>query len=159
MTDWLQDNQVTNSWRLSPTFVAAGLDTDWLTNIARQIDCASLDYVLSWLEANLTAVRLMDDLEHSTQRISKLVQAVKDYSYMDQAPIQEINLHEGLEGTLTILNHKIRNGISIVRDYDSSLPCITAYGSELNQVWTNLIDNAIDALEGATKERDRESRC
>jgi signal transduction histidine kinase len=155
ITEWLQAHQVDNSWKLSATFVAAGLDPEWLTKIARQIESKSLSSVLNWLEATLTSAKLMDDLEHSTDRISKLVQAVKDYSYMDQAPVQEVDIHEGLEGTLTILNHKLKHDITIIRDYDSQLPRINAYGSELNQVWTNLIDNAIDALEEAGSKRHR----
>jgi signal transduction histidine kinase len=147
ITEWLRAHEVDHSWKLSATFVAAGLDTEWLTKIARQIESNSLSSVLNWLESTLTSAKLMDDLEHSTDRISKLVQAVKDYSYMDQAPVQEVDIHEGLEGTLTILNHKLKQDITIIRDYDSQLPRINAYGSELNQVWTNLIDNAIDALD------------
>ena len=91
---------------------------------------------------------LLDAIEHSTTRISTLVQAVKDYSYMDRAPIQEIDIHQGLESTLTILSHKIKQSkVVVTREYKCDIPHLSAYGSELNQVWTNLIDNAIDALE------------
>jgi signal transduction histidine kinase len=90
---------------------------------------------------------LLKEIEQSTVRISELVKAIKAYSYMDQAPIQAIDVHEGLESTLTILSHKLKAGnIIITRDYDRTLPRISAYGSELNQVWTNIIDNAIDAI-------------
>jgi signal transduction histidine kinase len=93
---------------------------------------------------------LLNTIGQSTTRISTLVNAVKSYVYMDQAPSQEIDVHEGLENTLVILHHKLKN-IEVVREYDRTLPAISAYGSELNQVWTNLLDNAIDALEGKGK--------
>jgi len=91
---------------------------------------------------------LADTVEQSTTRISDLVKAVKDYSYMDRAPLQEIEVHKGLENTLTILHHKLKHGITVSHNYDLELPHICAYGSELNQVWINLIDNAIDAMKG-----------
>ena len=103
------------------------------------------------MDARLLGENLLDEVKKSTARISELVKAVKVYSYIDQAPSQEIDVHEGIESTLTILNHKIKGGggeIDVIRDYDTNLPHITAYGSELNQVWTNIIDNAIDAVKG-----------
>jgi signal transduction histidine kinase len=104
--------------------------------------------VLTWIQVTLQELDLLEEIEHSTDRISTLVQAVKDYSYMDQAPLQEIDIHEGLESTLTILNHKLKQGVVVKREYDCDTPRISVYGSELNQVWTNLIDNAIDAMNG-----------
>jgi signal transduction histidine kinase len=147
ITTWLDKFNISNSWKLAPTFVTAGLDTDWLSTLASQVASKSLSSVLTWLEASLTSQRLLDGLNHSTSRISQLVQSIKDYSYMDQAPVQDVDIHEGLESTIIMLNHKLKPGITIVRDYDRQIPRITAYGSELNQVWTNLIDNAIDALQ------------
>jgi signal transduction histidine kinase len=108
----------------------------------------ALSAVLAWLEATLTIQGLSEEVEHGTRRISALVKAVKEYTYMDQAPLQEIDIHEGLESTLIIFDHKLKHGIVVTREYDRSLPRICAYGSELNQVWTNLLDNAIDALQG-----------
>jgi signal transduction histidine kinase len=91
--------------------------------------------------------RLVSDIKAGTTRVSDLVGAIKEYSYMDQVPVQEIDLHKGIENTLIILKHKLRKkNISVVRDYSEDLPRITALGSALNQVWTNLIDNAIDAM-------------
>jgi signal transduction histidine kinase len=104
--------------------------------------------VLRTITVTATARALVDQVERSTIRISELVAAVKSYSYMDQAPMQDVDVHEGLESTLTMLGHKLRAGITIVRDYDRSLPRICASGSDLNQVWTNLIDNAVDAMNG-----------
>ena len=94
------------------------------------------------------SVVLLDEIQQSMVRISELVKAIKAYSYMDQAAIQEIDVHDGLESTLTILGHKLKagGGITVIREYDRTLPRITAYGNELNQVWTNIIDNAIDAI-------------
>jgi signal transduction histidine kinase len=144
---WLDTHGVADSWKLAQTLVAAGLDTVHLDNIRNNLPSDSLPEVLSWLDARLSSEVLLKDIEQSTVRISELVKAIKTYSYMDQAPIQEINIHEGLESTLTILSHKLKAGsITVIREYDRTLPRISAYGSELNQVWTNIIDNAIDAI-------------
>lgn len=94
----------------------------------------------------LTGVELLNEIEQSTMRLSQLVRAVKAYSYMDQTLLQEVDVHEGLESTLTILSYKLKGGVLVKREYDRSLPRISPYGSELNQVWTDLIDNAIDAM-------------
>src|SRR5437879_11625449 len=102
---------------------------------------------LRWLEARLNLKALVAQVEQTTARIGELVKAVKAYSYMDQSPMQEVDIHEGLESTLTMLGHKLKH-MTVVRAYDRSVPRIMAYGSELNQVWTNLIDNAIGAVNG-----------
>ena len=102
---------------------------------------------LNWISATLLTTNLVDQIDHALGRIAQLVAAVKEYSYMDRAPEQEVNVHEGIEKTLLVLGHKLRPGIQIVREYDERLPAIQANGAELNQVWTNLIDNAIDALD------------
>ncbi len=107
------------------------------------------DAVLRWVAAGLTAQGLASELQESTRRMSSLVGAVKSYAYMDRGDLVEIDLHEGLETTITILGHKLKQTtIEVVRDYDRTLPHLTVRGSELNQVWTNLLDNAIDALGG-----------
>ncbi|WNZ25922.1 cyclic nucleotide-binding domain-containing protein [Leptolyngbya sp. NK1-12] len=152
MMDWLHAQGVSDCWRLAPTLVSAGLDVESLTQIASQLPASALQAVLIWLEASLTELRLFDELDHATERIGQMVKAVKDYSYMDQAPLQDIDIHEGLESTLIMLRHKLKQGIEVTRQYDRQLPRITAYGSELNQVWTNLIDNAIDALADFNKQ-------
>jgi signal transduction histidine kinase len=148
VAQWLEARHVSDSWKLAPTLVAAGLDTQWLDRVVEHIDPDSLSPVLGFLTASLTGVGLLNEIEQSSSRISQLVKAIKDYSYMDQAPLQEVDVHEGLESTLTILSHKLKQGVVVTREYDESLPRISAYGSELNQVWTNLIDNAIAAMEG-----------
>src|SRR5262249_39789159 len=105
---------------------------------------------VQWLEARLNLKSLTTQIEQSTGRIAELVKAVKSYSYMDQSPMQEIDVHEGIESTLVMLGHKLKNE-ELIRAFDRSIPRIPAYGSELNQVWTNLIDNAIDAVQGTGK--------
>jgi signal transduction histidine kinase len=145
---WLDTHNISDGWKLAPTFIEMGYDIEWFDNVARIIPGQFLQEVLPWLEAIIKTKGMLYEIEHSTARISELVGAIKTYSYMDKARIQNVDVHEGLESTLTLLHHKIKNGIEIIREYDPHLPHITVYGSELNQVWTNLIDNAVDALEG-----------
>lgn len=145
---WLDEHGVADGWKLAPTLVRAGLETNHLDTIAEQVEADALSPLLIWLEATLAVAGLLDEIEQSTGRISELVTAIKEYTYMDQAPQQEVDVHAGLENTLTILGYKLKGGVNVTRAYDRSLPRICAYGSELNQVWTNLIDNAIDAMAG-----------
>ena len=150
LASWLEEQGVEEAWDLAPTLVAGGLDLGFGERVLEAAGAAALPAALGWMGAGLRAVELLDQLEDSTDRVSRLVKAVKDYSYMDQAPEQEVDLAEGLDSTLTMLGHKLRKGsVEVVRDYDRDLPRVSAYGSELNQVWTNLIDNAIDAVDGA----------
>jgi signal transduction histidine kinase len=93
-------------------------------------------------------MRLLSEVQQAAGRLSQIVHAMKSYTYLDQAPLLEVDIHEGLEGTLVILQHKLKQGIAIRREYSPNLPRIEAYASELNQVWTNIIDNAIDAMNG-----------
>jgi signal transduction histidine kinase len=149
IANWLEDHAVENGWELAPTLVESGVDTQCLTEIVKSVGETKLAVCLKWTVANLTATQLVNQLENSAERISGLVKAIKEYSYMDQAPLQEIDVHDGLETTMTILNHKLKKGdVKIIREYDKTLPRFNAYASELNQVWTNLLDNAIDALNG-----------
>lgn len=148
LTDWLDQRGIADGWELAPTLVAAGLDAERLTKLAECFAGDRFAAALDWLVPSLTLAGLADEVTRSTQRISELVTAMKAYSYMDQAAQQEVDIHRGLEDTLTILHHKLKGGITVTREYDRDLPRICAYGSELNQVWTNLIDNAIDAMHG-----------
>jgi signal transduction histidine kinase len=147
---WLEEHGVAESWLLAPTFVDAGLDGAWFDKLADSFDDKTLASFVLILEKMLRMQALLNTIGQSTTRISTLVNAVKSYVYMDQAPLQEIDVREGLENTLVILHHKLKS-IEVVREYDRTLPRICAYASELNQVWTNLLDNAIDALEGKGK--------
>ena len=142
---WLDQRGVKNGWELVSTFADAGLEEPWIQDLASKLPNEALNDALRWLEARISLKNLLNEIEQSTRRISDLVKAVKSYSYMDQTPLQQVDIHEGLESTLTMLGHKLK-GIKIVRDYDRSLPRILAYGNELNQVWTNLLDNAADAV-------------
>lgn len=142
---WLEAHGIADGWKLAPTLVGTGLDTEWLDTIKEHIAADSLVDVLTCLEATLAMIGLLDEVGQSTDRISKLVKVVKEYSYMDQAPLQEVDVHDGIESTLILLGHKLKGGVVVTREYDRRLPRICVHGSDLNQVWTNLIDNAIDA--------------
>jgi signal transduction histidine kinase len=137
---------VSEPWRLAEPLAVAGVDQAWLDHVADAAGPAT-DAALQWVAAALSAGRLAAELEESTERMSSLVTAVKSYSYMDRGDLVEVDLHEGLETTLAVLGYKLKHTeIAIVREYDRALPKLTVRGSELNQVWTNLLDNAIDAL-------------
>ena len=144
---WLDSHKVADAWDLAPALVNARVDEGDLERVKRTVPAQDLGNAIQWLAANLTTRDLLKSVTHSTERISELVRAVKSYSFMDQAPWQEIDVHEGIENTLIILGHKLRN-VTVTRDFDRTLPRLYAYGGELNQVWTNLIDNAIYAVGG-----------
>ena len=138
----LEALDVAEPWPLA----VAGVDQAWLDELARLAGAAT-DAALQWVAASLNAGRLAAELEESTERMSSLVGAVKSYAYMDRGELVEVDLHEGLETTLAVLGYKLKHTeIALVREYDRALPKLTVRGSELNQVWTNLLDNAIDAL-------------
>jgi len=148
--NWLNAHGLADAWDLAPTFVNAGIDVAWLSDLTKKIPAASHADAVGWLEARLNLKSLVNQVDQSTGRVAELVKAVKSYSYMDQSPMQEVDIHEGIESTLMMLGHKMKN-VTLVRAFDRSVPRIMAYGSELNQVWTNLIVNAIDAVNGAGK--------
>lgn len=142
----LEELGVPEPWELAEPLAAAGVDAAWLSEVARLAGGAT-PAALRWVAAALTSEGLVAELRDSTQRMSDLVAAVKTYAYMDRGGLVEVDVHEGIESTLVIMNHKLKHtAIDVVRDYDRTLPKLTIRGSELNQVWTNLIHNAIDAL-------------
>jgi signal transduction histidine kinase len=142
----LQELEVPDAWRLTEPLAAAGVDREWLAQI-RALAGAATPAAITSVAASLTAHGLVTELRESTERMSALVAAVKAYAYMDRGGVVEVDVHEGLETTLTVLHHKLKHSaIEVRRDYDRTLPRLTVHGSELNQVWTNLFDNAIDAL-------------
>ena len=155
---WLEARHVPEAWKIAPAIADAGVEIPKLEFLANQVGDEVLGDALTRITSLLSIARLIDEIEISTKRISYLVQAVKEYSYMDQAAMKEVDLHQGLENTLTILNHKLKGGITVVREYDESLPKICAFGGELNQIWTNLIANAIEAMRGKGKLRVRTRR-
>ena len=148
ITDWLDSHQVRDGWDMAPTFVAAGLDVAWLDRVEATVDAGCLEAALRWLNYTVDTELLMNEIEDSTTRISTLVGAAKQYSQLDRAPYQVVDVHELLDSTLMMLSGKIPPGIKVVKEYDRSLPQIPAYAAELNQVWTNLIDNAVSAMNG-----------
>jgi signal transduction histidine kinase len=147
LTEWLERKKIAESWKLAPTFASAGLDAKWFEQIAEKLPPGSHSDALLWLEAQLSLRSLLAELEQSTSRISELVTAVKSYSHMDQGPVQDVDVHEGIKSTLAVLKHKMK-GVTVETHFAQHLPRIQAYGGELNQVWTNLLDNAIDAVKG-----------
>jgi signal transduction histidine kinase len=146
MSDLLERHGIEDAWRLAEPLAAAGLDTAWLEQVQR-LSGAAFPAAVDWVATSLTARTLADDLREATGRMSQLVGAIKAYTYMDQADLQEVDIHDGLEATLVILVHKLKHTrIRLDRRYGEGVPRVCVYGSELNQVWTNLLDNAIDAL-------------
>jgi signal transduction histidine kinase len=148
LTDWFEDHGIRDSYDLAPVFVQAGLDIAWLDQVVDLVDDGMLEGAVRWLNYTLETELLMNEIEDSTSRISTLVSAAKQYSQMDRAPHQVLDVHELLDSTLVMLSRKIGD-VRVVKDYDRTLPDIPVYGGELNQVWTNLIDNALQAMDGA----------
>jgi signal transduction histidine kinase len=146
IADWLEDHGCRDGWDLAPTFVAAGLDVAWLDHVEASVDPGTLESALRWLNYTVDTELLMNEIEDSTTRVSTLVGAAKQYSQLDRAPYQVIDVHELLDSTLLMLSGKFPPGIAVVKDYDRSVPPVPAYAGELNQVWTNLIDNAVSAM-------------
>ncbi|MEV6637636.1 ATP-binding protein [Actinoplanes sp. NPDC051470] len=147
--EWMDEHHITGGWDIAPVFAQGGLDVECLTEIERKVGAPELlDQAVHWLGYALETEQLMSDIEDATSRVSSLVTAAKQYSQMDRAAHQWIDVHSGLDSTLVMLTHKIGDGITVVKDYDRSLPQIPAHPAELNQVWTNLIDNAVQAMQG-----------
>ncbi len=148
VSDWLDDQGIPDGWRLAATFVQAGLDTEWLDQVKDTVGEDMLEPALRWLNYTVETELLMSEIEDATTRVSTLLGAAKQYSQLDRAPFQVIDVHDLLDSTLLMLSAKMGPGVTVVRDYDRSLPKIPAYAAELNQVWTNLIDNAVAAMKG-----------
>ncbi|MEU3461271.1 ATP-binding protein [Streptomyces sp. NPDC006733] len=146
LTDWLEDHGIAEGWRIAPVFVQAGLDTDWLDHVAAIVADDVLPGAIGWLSYTVETELLMDEIDDSTTRISHLVDAAKQYSQLDRAAHRVVDVHELLDSTLLMLSGKIGRGIRVVKEYDRSVPDVPAYPAELNQVWTNLIDNAVFAI-------------
>ena len=145
--EWLDEREIPYAWDIAPTFVQAGIDVGWLEKVSATVPEGTLDGALKWLYYTVETELLMNEIHDATTRISTLVGAAKQYSQLDRAPFQTVDVHELLDSTLTMLSAKLA-GLQVVKDYDRSVPAIPAYPAELNQVWTNLIDNARDAMGG-----------
>jgi signal transduction histidine kinase len=159
LATWLEEHGVAEPWKYSNNLVEAGIDAGSLDKMLGTIDDTAMADVLARINAQLAAAKLAREIRTGTARISELVGAIKEYSYMDQASVQEVDVHQGLESTLLILKYKLRKkNIELTREYGTDLPRIKAYGSELNQVWTNLIVNAIEAMPDGGKLKVRTRR-
>ena len=140
---------VEQEWLLAPPLAAAGVDVAWCDRVAEVLQGAAVEPALQWVASTFSATTLLSEVKQSTRRISELVWAVRSYSQMDRASRQRINVRDGLESTLVMLGHKLRDAaVTVVRDYGDDVPMVEAYAGELNQVWTSLVDNAVDAMDG-----------
>jgi signal transduction histidine kinase len=146
--DWLDRNGIEDPWEYASTLVATGLCAAELEDLTKSFDRSLTPAVIDYFTTKFAAYTLLEEIGHGARRIAEIVKALKGYSYMDQAPVQSVDVREGLNDTLVMLSGKLRDGIAVDCDYDEDLPRIQGYGSELNQVWTNLIDNAIGAMDG-----------
>jgi signal transduction histidine kinase len=147
LSAWLEAHAVTGGWELAPVFVGAGTTPEFLDKVADGAPPDLLDGALRWLAYTLETELLLGEITDSVTRISSLVDAAKQYSHMDRAPFERADIHDGLMSTLSMLAAKL-HGLTLVKDLDRSLPVVPIYGGELNQVWTNLIDNAVQAMDG-----------
>jgi signal transduction histidine kinase len=148
LESWLKIKLIQNPWEYAPTLVNMGFDDHHLDRLYELFPDLHFKPALSWLTALFTIHTLLNEIHLGTIQIGEIVKSLKSYVYLDQDDQQWIDIHEGLENTLVILRSKLKDGITINRKYGANLPEVQAYGSELNQVWTNIIDNAVDAMEG-----------
>jgi signal transduction histidine kinase len=161
LSDWLDDHDVRDGWQIAPVFVQAGIGTEWLEGVLDTVGPQMLEPTLRWLNYTVETELLMDEIEDSTTRVSTLVGAAKQYSQLDRAPFQVVDVRDLLTSTLLMMSAKLK-GITVNKQFDPDLPKIPAYAGELNQVWTNLIDNAAQAMHGTgtlTVRTARENDC
>jgi signal transduction histidine kinase len=149
LSGWLAGHGVERDWYVAPPLAAAGVDVDWCERAAALLAGGDLDAGLEWVADSLSMAALLAEVRDSTRRVSELIGVVRSYSQLDRASLQWIDPAEGLESTLVMLAHRLRDGVSVVRDYGPDLPRIEAFPGELNQVWTHLVGNAVDAMKGA----------
>jgi signal transduction histidine kinase len=146
LASWLASHDIAHEWAIAPSLAAAGADLAWCERAATILEGPALGSGLEWVASTLSVATLLSEIKESSRRISALVAAVKSYSQMDRASMQRIDVTDGLESTLVMLKHKLPTGVTVIRDYGTGVPPIDAYAGELNQVWTNLIANALDAM-------------
>ncbi len=145
---WLNDKGVEDAWELAPMLVNIGYDCSKLSHLAENFSREEFPTVATLLSNRYTTCNLLAEIGQGTSRITEIVKALKSYTYLDQAPVQSVDIHEGLNDTLVMLRSKLKAGVQVRREYAQDLPRIEAFGSELNQVWTNIIDNAVSAMDG-----------
>ena len=150
LSAWLARRGVAREWTIAPLLAAAGADPGWCERVATALPAPALEPGLEWVASALSIGALLDEMKESTRRISELVAAIKSYSQMDRASVQQVDVTEGIESALVMVGHKLRgDSVTVVREYAADVPRIGAYPGELNQVWASLIDNALDAMAGA----------
>ncbi len=147
LATWLEQHGVPDAWSIASPLVAGGVDAAWCERAHEAVGDHALSPGLEWVSATMASKTLLSELQDAVRRISDLVAAVRSYSQMDRASAQRIDVRDGLESTVTMLGHKLKGGVTVIREF-ADLPEIDAYAGELNQVWTNLIDNAVDAMDG-----------
>jgi signal transduction histidine kinase len=148
MQTWLEDHDVEDPWEYAPMLVSFGWESKDLEELTTQFSAEQLSSVLPWLACGCSTYAMLEEVGKGARHMSEIVNAMKNYSYLDQARIQDVDISKGIEDTLVILRHKLKDGVVIKREFSPDLPKVEAYASELNQVWTNIIDNAIDAMGG-----------
>jgi signal transduction histidine kinase len=149
VASWLSRHDVGREWMIAPPLAAAGADVSWCERAATVLGGPALEPGLEWAASTFSVTALLAEIRESSRSISALVAAVRSYSQLDRASMQHVDVTDGLESTLVMLGHKLRDGVTVVRDYGGNVPRIDASPGELNQVWTNLIDNAVDAMSGS----------
>ena len=153
LSSWLSDHRVERDWLIAPGLAAAGADVEWCERVAAQLGPSALEPALEWVASTVSMAALLAEVKESTGRISALVAAVRAYSQVDRGSRQRIDVTEGLESTLVMLGHKLRDGVEVAREYGADVPKVDVYAGELNQVWTNLIINAVEAMHGGGRLR------
>jgi signal transduction histidine kinase len=146
LADWLDSHDIASGWDLASTLVAGGVDVEWLERVALSVGEDNVDPAVRWLTYTIDTELLMGEIDDAVTRISGLVSAAKQYSQLDRAPYQTVDVHDLIDATLAMLGGKFPPGVRLVKEYDRGLPAIPAYAAELNQVWTNLVDNALGAM-------------
>jgi signal transduction histidine kinase len=149
LSSWLVEHDVAREWVIAPVLAAAGVDVAWCERAATVLTQSAMEPGLEWVSSALSVASLLSEVKGSTRRVSELVAALRSYSQMDRASIQLVDITDGIESTLAVLGQRLTDNISVVRDYGTEVPRIEAYAGELNQVWTKVIENALDALDDA----------
>jgi signal transduction histidine kinase len=148
LADWLDREGIEEAWTLAEPLAAAGVDLALARRVADLVQGDALEPAMAWIAASTAVSGLLTEIKESVRRISELVGAVRSYSQMDRSSMQQTDIAAGIDSTLVMLGSRLRDGVQVVREYDPDVPIISAYAGELNQVWTNLVDNAIDAMDG-----------